>query len=102
MSNKFSFEQLEEYISYKDCYMDNYNENIKCFHHVQFKDAFLNILRKTLEHYHDELVLFGKTVMSSEAVHLIQQAQNQKLFKTSLCNLVYGREIGRASCRERV
>ena len=94
MSNKFSFEQLEKYISYKDCYMDNYNENVKCFHHVQFKEAFLNILQKTLEHYHDELVLFGKTVTPSEAINLIQKAQEQKLSKTSLCNFVCDGEHG--------
>ena len=94
MSNKFSFEQLEEYISYKDCYMDNYDENVKCFHKVQFKDVFLNILKNTLEHDHDELVLFGKEVTPSEAVNLIQKAQEQKLSKTSLCNLVYDGEHG--------
>ena len=92
MSNKFSFEQLEEYISYKDCYMDNYNENVKCFHKVQFKDVFLNILKNTLEHDHDELVLFGQEVTPSEVVNLIQKAQEQKLSKTSLCNLVYDGE----------
>ena len=89
MSNKFSFEQLEEYINYKDCYMDNYDENVKCFHKVQFKDVFLNILKNTLEHSHDELVLFGQEVTPNEAVNLIQKAQEQKLSKTSLCNLVY-------------
>lgn len=94
MSNKFSFEQLEEYISYKDCYMDNYDENVKCFHKVQFKDVFLNILKNTLEHYHNKLVLFGKELTPSEAVNLIQKAQEQKLSKTSLCNLVYDGERG--------
>lgn len=89
MSNQLSFEQLEKYISYKDCYMDNYDENVKCFHKVQFKDVFLNILKNTLEHNHDKLVLFGKTVTPSEAVNLIQKAQDQQLSETSLCNLVY-------------
>lgn len=89
MSHKFSFEQLEEYINYKDCYMDNYDENVKCFHKVQFKNVFLNILKNTLEHDHDKLVLFGKEVTPSEAINLIQKAQNQQLSKTSLCNLVY-------------
>ena len=92
MSHKFSFEQLEEYISYKDCYMDNYDENVKCFHKVQFKDVFLNILKNTLERYHNKLVLFGKEVTPSEAINLIQKAQEQKLSKTSLCNLVYDGE----------
>lgn len=96
MSNKFSFEQLEEYISYKDCYMDNYDENVKCFHKVQFKDVFLNILKNTLGEatQNDELVLFGKEVTPSEAVNLIQKAQEQKLSKTSLCNLVCDGEHG--------
>lgn len=94
MSNKFSFKQLETYISYKDSYVDNYDENVTCFHKVQFKDVFLNILKNTLEHYHDELVLFGKTVTPSEVVNLIQKAQEQKLSKTSLCNLVCDGEHG--------
>lgn len=89
MSSKFSFEQLEKYISYKDFYMDNYDENVKCFHKVQFKNVFLNILKNTLEHDYDKLVLFGKEVTPSEAVNLIQKAQNQQLSETSLCNLVY-------------
>ena len=94
MSNKFSFKQLETYITYKDSYVDNYDENVTCFHKVQFKDSFLNILRKTLEHYHDELVLFGKLSTPSEVINLIQKAQEQKLSKTSLCNLVYDGEHG--------
>lgn len=89
MSSKFSFEQLEKYISYKDFYMDNYDENVKCFNKVQFKNVFLNILKNTLEHDYDKLVLFGKEVTPSEAINLIQKAQNQQLSKTSLCNLVY-------------
>lgn len=94
MSNKFSFKQLETYITYKDSYVDNYDENVKCFHKVQFKDVFLNILKNTLEHDHDELVLFGQEVTPSEAVSLIQKAQEQKLSKTSLCNLVCDGEHG--------
>lgn len=94
MSNKFSFKQLETYITYKDSYVDNYDENVTCFHKVKFKDVFLNILKNTLEHYHDELVLFGKEVTPSEVVSLIQKAQEQKLSKTSLCNLVCDGEHG--------
>lgn len=97
MSNKFSFKQLETYITYKDSYVDNYDENVTCFHKVQFKGVFLNILKNTLGEatQNDELVLFGKTVTPSEVVNLIQKAQEQKLSKTSLCNLVYDGEHGR-------
>ena len=56
---------------------------------VIFKDEFLKLLQKTLEHHKEKIVLFGKERNPTEVIELVKEIQSKQFHPNSRCDLVY-------------
>lgn len=56
---------------------------------VIFKDEFLKLLQKTLEHHKEKIVLFGKERTPTDVIELLKNLQSKQFQSNSRCDLVY-------------